>query len=140
MDHLSDKEIKKLKNQFEIEERVINQLRHQDDIDYYNSKLRRTSSNQFAKEERLKSSIQREQHWNKLANDIATNKVKENNIEMAEHSATAPTQAAKKNEMMQLAEVLTEAFSSKSKNNDTFDFIEKPKKYDGSRDPLVIES
>jgi hypothetical protein len=67
MEYLSEEELKKLKNQFEIEERTVKLLKYQDDIDYYNSKLRKTSTGQFTEEERLKSTIQREEHWKTVA-------------------------------------------------------------------------
>ncbi|GAN10197.1 hypothetical protein MAM1_0329c09735 [Mucor ambiguus] len=70
MDNLTSEE-QKLKNSFEIEERVVQILKSEADIDTYNSKLRKTRPGQFKDEERLKSSTAREEHWNHLATTIA---------------------------------------------------------------------
>jgi hypothetical protein len=44
-------------------------------------------------------------------------------------------------DILKLAEILKEVILTKQQNkNDDFDFVEKPRKYDGSRDPHIIEA
>lgn len=64
MDNNSEQE--NLKNQFEIEERVLQALTDKEEIKYFN-KIRTTRVDLFNKEERLKSTNKREIYWNKLA-------------------------------------------------------------------------
>ena len=66
MDNLSKEELKKLKNQFEIEERIVQILKFDEDITTYNSKFRKTTPGQYKEKERLESTTAREEHWNQL--------------------------------------------------------------------------
>jgi hypothetical protein len=43
-------------------------------------------------------------------------------------------------DILKIAEILKEVILSKTNKNDELEFIERPKKYDGSRDPHAIES
>jgi hypothetical protein len=60
----STEELKDLKNQFEIEERVVSLLKLEIDIKYFTEKLRRTKTDQFTTEERLTSTKKRQEYWN----------------------------------------------------------------------------
>jgi hypothetical protein len=112
MNILSEEIIQKKKNYFEIEERVIKLLKNQEDINYYNNNLRRTISKQFNQQERLKSTIPREQHWNKLATEIAirffgSSKVNNNNnnIDMSTQEGSS---AVNNSDILKIAEILKE--------------------------------
>jgi hypothetical protein len=116
MNNLTKEELKNLKNQFEIEERVVKKLKYQDDIDYYNHKLRRTTSDQFTEEERLKSTTQREEHWNKLASELARkffgievviNNNKQNMSEQQKRDSSS-SRVSNNSDMLQIAEILKE--------------------------------
>ncbi|GAN11513.1 conserved hypothetical protein, partial [Mucor ambiguus] len=137
MDNLTEEEIRHLKNQFEIEERVLSLLKFKEDITYFTEKLRRTTPGQFATEERLKFNQKRDIHWNNLAKSFAVKYFGKDNINdnMADSSETS----ANNSDILKIAEILKEVILVKNKEHD-FDFLEKPKRYDGSRDPHVIDS
>src|SRR6478735_6044998 len=80
MDNLTEEDIKNLKNQFEIEERVVALLKFEEDITYFTEKLRRTTSAQYTTGERLKSNQKRELYWNNLATSFAVKYFGEQNI------------------------------------------------------------
>ncbi|KAG2228635.1 hypothetical protein INT48_001504 [Thamnidium elegans] len=60
-------ELEKAKNRFEIEERILAVLNNSEDIEKFNS-LR--SKDSFKQEERLKSTIKREEYWNQVTNQF----------------------------------------------------------------------
>ncbi|KAL0137972.1 hypothetical protein V8B55DRAFT_1340681, partial [Mucor lusitanicus] len=146
-------ELKTLKSQFEIEERVVQILKFEADIETYNSKFRKTKPGQFKEEERLKSTKARQEHWNSLATNIAkkwfgleninistiNNNNIDNNNKMPEHDGSSSATGSS-NDIRMLAEVLKEMILAKKSKEEDFDFLEKPKGYNDSRDPFVIES
>lgn len=138
MNNLTEEELNILKNQFEIEERVIKQLKYREDIEYYNNNIRRTTSNQFNQEERLRTTTARERHWNKLATDITCKFFTNDRI-----INSSMTQDITESDILKIARLMKEVVSlsaaAKSKD-DGLDFLERPTKYDGSRDPHAIES
>ncbi|KAL9536791.1 hypothetical protein PS6_011813, partial [Mucor atramentarius] len=149
MNNLTSEELKKLKNQFEIEERVVQILKSEADIDtYYNSKFRKRRPGQFKEEERLKSSNARQEHWNQLATNIAKKwfeldniKIRNNNIDnMNEQDRSSSDTTGGSSEIVKLAEILKEVILAKTSKDDDLDFMERPKSYNGTRDPFIIES
>ncbi|KAG1116496.1 hypothetical protein G6F42_013676 [Rhizopus arrhizus] len=143
MDNLSKEELKKLKNQFEIEERIVQILKFDEDITTYTSKFRKTTPGQYKEKERLESTTAREEHWNQLATDLAKRwfgleriKLTSNNNNMANSGEGSSSNS----DILKIAEILKEVILAKNKKDNDFDFIEKPKKFDGSRDPHVIDS
>ena len=151
MNNLTSDELKKLKNQFEIEERVVQILKSEADIDTYNSKFRKTRPGQFKEEERLKSSNARQEHWNQLATNIAKkwfgldniNIINTNNDSidnMNEQDGSSSDTTGGSSEIVQLANILKEVILAKTSKDDDLDFLERPKGYNGTRDPFIIES
>jgi hypothetical protein len=136
MNILSEETIQKKKNYFEIEERVTKLLKNQENINYYNNNLRRIVSSQF----------NQQYQENKLATEIAirffgslkVNKI--NNSNNNNMSTQEGNSAADNSNILKIAEILKEVILSKTNKNDELEFIERPKKYDGFREPHAIES
>ncbi|KAG1113688.1 hypothetical protein G6F42_014395 [Rhizopus arrhizus] len=55
---------------------------------------------------------------------------------MADHTDSS----ANNSDILKIAEILKEVILAKNNKNTDFDFLEKPKRYDGSRDPHIIDS
>ncbi|KAL9537760.1 hypothetical protein PS6_011696, partial [Mucor atramentarius] len=134
--------LKNLKNQFEIEERVLSLLKSEEHI-------KRTTSGQFTTtdDDRLKINKARNQYWNNLAYSFALKYFGENNIKninnynMNEQGGSSSSATGDSSNIVKLAEILKEVILAKNSKDDNFDFLERPKSYNGSRrDPFIIES
>ncbi|KAL9538579.1 hypothetical protein PS6_011519, partial [Mucor atramentarius] len=136
-------ELKKLKNQFEIEERIVQILKFDEDITTYTNKFRKTTPGQYKEKEKLESTTAREEHWNQLATDLAKRWFGLDRIKLTNKNnnmANSGEGSSSNSDILKIAEILKEVILAKSKKDNDFDFIEKPKKFDGSRDPHVIDS
>jgi hypothetical protein len=84
---------------------------------------------------------------NLLANSFATKyfgkdnvNIKNNNM-LRNQDEGSLAAGASNSDILKLAEILKEIILTKQQNkSDDFDFVEKPRKYDGSRDPHIIEA
>jgi hypothetical protein len=134
-----------------IEERVVQILKSEADIDTYNSKFRKTRPGQFKEEERLKLTSARQEHWNQLATSIAkkwfgldnikiTNQDNNNMEKSNEQGGSSSATTGGSSEIAKLAEILKEVILAKTSKDDDMDFLERPKSYNGTRDPFIIES
>lgn len=144
MDNLSEEDIN-IRNQFEIEEKVASILKFEEDIKYFTEKLRRTTPGQFTIKDRLKPTKKRLTHWNNLATSFAIKYFGQNNIKETEinmpitEQGDSSSATGGSSDIKMLAEMLKEVILANKKRDD-FDFLEKPKKFNGSRDPHVIDS
>ncbi|KAG1091929.1 hypothetical protein G6F42_019318 [Rhizopus arrhizus] len=59
---------------------------------------------------------------------------------MNEQGGSSSSATGDSSDIVKLAEILKEVILAKNSKDDDFDFLEKPKSYNGSRDPFIIES
>lgn len=124
-------ELEKTKNRFEIEERIFAVLSDSEDIEKFNS-LR--SKDIISPEERLKSTTKREAYWNQLVNQF----ISKHFPHLMSSQQQQPT--SNNSDLIRIAELLAEVAAISATNKKDFDFIEKPSRYDGSRDAHIIDA
>jgi hypothetical protein len=123
-------ELEKAKNRFEIEERIFAVLSDSEDIEKFNN-LR--SKDIISTEDRLKSTTKRETYWNQLVNQFIAK-----HFPHLMNNQQQPT--TNNSDLIRIAELLAEVAAISAANKKDFDFIEKPSRYDGSRDAHIIDA
>ncbi|KAG2228812.1 hypothetical protein INT48_000085, partial [Thamnidium elegans] len=113
-------------------ERILAVLSDSEDIEKFNN-LR--SKDIISTEERLKSTTKREAYWNQLVNQFISK-----HFPHLMNTQQQQQTSSNNSDLIRIAELLAEVAAISAANKKDFDFIEKPSRYDGSRDAHIIDA